>query len=97
MDFTGKEKALLRRLANERPIMFQIGQGGVTPNIVQNILDNLRKYEVGRVTVLKSSPDDFDQIVMELEQHGIIVVYIIGRVLLLYKENKELKNRIRFS
>ncbi|MBN2540562.1 MAG: YhbY family RNA-binding protein [Bacilli bacterium] len=95
MNYTGKQKAELRRLANNRPIMFQIGQAGLTPNTIQNILDNLKKYEVGRVSVLKSCPDSFEEITEQLLQFGVLVVYSIGRVLLMYKENKELKNRIR--
>lgn len=95
MTFTGKQKARLRTLANQRPIMFQIGQNGLTDNVLTNILDNLRKYEVGRVSVLKGSPQTTDEIRPLLEDKGIHVVYVIGRVLLLYKENKDLKDRIR--
>lgn len=94
MNFTGKQKALLKRHANERPIMFQIGQNGLTDVVVKNILDNLHKYEVGRVSVLKSCPDEFDMIEARLTQTGIFVIDKIGKVVLLYKENKDLKNRI---
>jgi len=94
MNFTGKQKALLKRHANERPIMFQIGQNGLTDVVIKNILDNLHKYEVGRVSVLKSCPDEFDMIQTRLTQAGIFVIDKIGKVILLYKENKDLKNRI---
>lgn len=94
MNFTGKQKALLKRHANERPIMFQIGQNGLTDVVIKNILDNLHKYEVGRVSVLKSCPDDFDTIEARLTEAGIFVIDKIGKVVLLYKENKDLKNRI---
>ena len=95
MEYTGKQKARLRALANNEPIMFQIGQNGLTQNVVNNIFDYLRKHEVGRVSVLKSSPDTIDEIKAALEELGIYVVYTIGKVLLLYKENKNLKDRIR--
>jgi RNA-binding protein len=91
----GKQKAKLRRLANEKDIMFQVGQSGMTDQVVENILTNLLKHEVGRISVLKNCPDDFDQIIEKLENNGVMVVYKIGRVLLLYKENKKLKTRIR--
>lgn len=94
-DLTGKQKAMLRRLANGKDIMFQIGQAGLTEQVIENILTNLTKHEVGRVSVLKSSPDDFDVIIKKLEEEGIMVVYKIGRVLLLYKKNRKLKTRIR--
>jgi RNA-binding protein len=91
----GKQKAKLRRLANEKDIMFQVGQSGMTDQVVENILTNLLKHEVGRISVLKNCPDDFDQIIEKLENNGVMIVCKIGRVLLLYKENKKLKTRIR--
>ncbi|MDD3130152.1 MAG: YhbY family RNA-binding protein [Candidatus Izemoplasmatales bacterium] len=94
MDYTGKQKAKLRRLANEKPIMFQIGMAGLTDNIINQINENLLKHEVGRVTVLKTCPDDINDIIIKLGQNGIYVVYKIGRVLLMYKSNPNLKDRI---
>lgn len=91
----GKQKARLRRLANSKDIMFQIGQAGLSDQVVNNILTNLVKHEVGRVSVLKNCPDQMDDIISRLEDAQIMVVYKIGRVLLLYKENKKLKTRIR--
>ncbi len=95
MDYTGKQKAKLRTLANAEPIMFQIGMNGLTEIVVKNIHDYLKKHEVGRVSVLKTSPMSLDEISEILTETGIYVVYTIGRVLLLYKQNKELKDRIR--
>ncbi|MGE4571368.1 MAG: YhbY family RNA-binding protein [Candidatus Izemoplasmatales bacterium] len=95
MELKGKQKAALRRLANEKDIMFQIGQAGISDQVVQNVLTNLEKHEIGRISVLKNCPDSIDAIIKKLEDHQIMVVYKIGRVLLLYKENKKLKNRIR--
>jgi len=94
MNFTGKQKANLRRFANERPIMFQVGQAGLTDTVIKNILDNLHKYEVGRISVLKSCPEDINDVIRLLGERNIYVIYRIGRVLLLYKQNLELKNRI---
>ncbi len=95
MDLTGKQKNKLRTLANERAIMFQIGASGLTDNVITSIFDNLRKHEVGRISVLKNCDQDITEIIEVLESYGINVIYKIGRVLLLYKENKNLKDRIR--
>ena len=94
MIYTGKQKAKLRALANEKPVMFQVGQNGITDIVVKNILDYLNKHEVGRISVLKSSPSTIAEIVARLEELNIYVVYTIGRVILMYKENKKLKDRI---
>ena len=95
MNYTGKQKATLKRLANARAIMFQVGQNGLTDNVIDNIFDNLRKYEVGRISVLKTSPDSLEDIMLRLNELGIYVISKIGRVILLYRENKNLKDRIK--
>lgn len=94
MEFTGKQKAKLKALANKHKVMFQVGQNGLTENLVKNIFDYLKKHEVGRITVLKKAPEDIDQISAQLTDLGIEVVGKIGKVLSLYKENPELKDRI---
>ena len=95
MNLTGKQKAKLKRLANARPIMFQVGQNGLTDNVIDNIFDYLRKYEVGRISVLKTSPESIDEIMERLNEMSIYVISKIGRVILLYRENKNLKDRIK--
>jgi len=94
MEFKGKQKAKLKSLANKHKVMFQIGQNGLTDNVINNIFDNLRKYEVGKITVLKSSPESIDDIASKLNELGINVVGKIGKVLSVYRENPELKDRI---
>jgi RNA-binding protein len=94
MNYTGKQKAKLRRLANERPIMFQVGMAGLTEKVINNIQENLKKHEIGRISILKSCPDDINDIIKVLGNKDIYVVYRIGRVLLLYKQNLDLKDRI---
>ncbi len=94
MDLTGKQKNQLRTLANSRPVMFQIGVSGLTDNLITNIFDNLRKHEVGRISVLNSCPQELPEIIAILESYGIYIVAKIGRVLLMYKENRNLKDRI---
>ncbi|MDT8336986.1 MAG: YhbY family RNA-binding protein [Candidatus Izemoplasmatales bacterium] len=94
MNYTGKQKAKLRRLANERPIMFQVGMAGLTETVINSIQENLKKHEIGRISVLKSCPNNINDVIKTLGDKGIYVVYRIGRVLLLYKQNLELKDRI---
>ena len=94
MEFKGKQKAKLKSLANKHKVMFQIGQNGLTDNVINNIFDNLRKYEVGKITVLKSSPESIDDIASKLNELGINVVGKIGKVLSVYRQNPELKDRI---
>jgi len=94
MEFKGKQKAKLKSLANNHKVMFQIGQNGLTENVINNVFDNLRKYEVGRITVLKSSPESIDDIALKLNELGINVIGKIGKVISVYRESPELKDRI---
>jgi RNA-binding protein len=94
-DLRGKQKAQLKALASHKDVMFQIGQSGITQQVVKNVLENLAKHEVGRISVLKTCPDSMDHIIQVFEDNEILVVYKIGRVLSLYKENKALKDRIQ--
>lgn len=95
MNYTGKQKAKLRSLANKHRVMFQIGQKGLTDNVIDNIFDYLRKYEVGRVTVLKTSPMDIDEVMEKLNDLGIDCFAKIGKIILMYRENINLKDRIK--
>lgn len=95
MDLTGKQKNLLRTLANQKPVMFQIGASGLSDNIITNIFDNLRRHEVGRISVLNNCPQEISEIIKILESYGIYIIAKTGKVLLMYKENRNLKDRIR--
>lgn len=95
MNYTGKQKAMLRSLANKHKVMFQIGQNGLTDNVINNIFDNLRKYEVGRITVLKTSPIEIDEVMNQLNDLGIECFAKIGKIVMMYKENLNLKDRIK--
>lgn len=97
MEFTGKQKAKLKSLASKHKVMFQIGQNGVTENVINNIFDYLYKHEVGRITVLKTSPQSIEEVSKQLEDLGVHVVLKIGKVLSLYKENKNKKDKIKLS
>lgn len=97
MKLTGKQKAKLKSLALKHKVMFQVGQNGLTEHVINNIFDYLFKHEVGRITVLKTSPETIDEVSQKLEDLGIVVVLKIGKVLSLYKENKNLKDRINLE
>lgn len=94
MDYTGKQKAMLRKLANAKPVIFQIGMAGLSDVVVKNILDYLKKHEVGRISILKGCQEDLNDIIAKLGKNQIYVIAKMGRVLLLYKANPELKGRI---
>lgn|GEM_PF-443447 len=90
----GKQTSYLRKLANNLRPVFQIGKEGLTDQLLLKILSYLKKHELGKISLLKTSPQEPAELVEALMAQGIIVIQIIGKTLVLYKANPELKTRI---
>ncbi len=91
---TGKQTSYLRSLAQKIKPVFQIGKEGIQEHQINDILNYLNKHELMKVSILETCPNDTDEIINAFEIKKINVVQKIGRSLVLYKENKELKDRI---
>jgi RNA-binding protein len=87
---TSKQRAYLRSLGNELEPVFQIGKGGLSEEILNQLDAVLEARELIKVRVLKSCLDDpgalADEIAAEL---GCDVVQKIGRIFLLYRPAEE--------
>lgn len=87
---TNKQKAYLKGLANELHSIFQIGKDGVTPNVVTTVDDALRAHELIKLNVLKTCPQELQEVAVELSSRTHCeVVQMIGRVIVLYRKNKD--------
>ena len=87
---TNKQKAFLKGLANELNSIFQIGKDGVTPNVVSTVDDALRAHELIKLSVLKTCPQELQEVAVELSSRTHCeVVQMIGRVIVLYRKNKD--------
>ena len=87
---TNKQKAFLKGLANELNSIFQIGKDGVTPNVVSTVDDALRAHELIKLNVLKTCPQELQEVAVELSSRTHCeVVQMIGRVIVLYRKNKD--------
>ena len=84
---TSKQRAYLRGLGNELDPVFQIGKGGLSEEMIEQLDAVLEARELIKVTVLKSCLDDAgelaDEIAQALDCH---VVQKIGRSFLLYRK-----------
>ena len=49
---TGKQRATLRKMANQLPALYQIGKDGVTENILKQFDDALEAKELIKVHIL---------------------------------------------
>lgn len=88
---TGKQKSYLRSEAHHLQPIFQIGKGGLTEPIIKQIEEALEARELIKVSILQNCEEDKTEIAGRLQETGIEVVQVIGKILVLYKESKEKK------
>lgn len=87
---TTKQRAFLRGLANPLEPVFQIGKGGITPNLVVQVKDALAAREMIKLSVLETSPITAKEAANELAVSATAdVVQVIGRKFTLYKKNEK--------
>lgn len=95
MKLTSKQRAYLKSLAANLDPLFQIGKSNLTPEITQAVLETFNTHELVKVAVLKGAEDDPAEIAgMLAERTGATLVQVIGRRIVLYKENKDHKKII---
>ena len=85
---TSKQRATLRGIASTYETIFQIGKGGISETLIQQVKDALRKRELIKLHVLDNCPMDAREAAAELaEATGAEVVQVIGNRLVLFKRN----------
>ena len=91
---TSKQRAYLKGLAMNLDPIFQIGKGGVTPELTAAVAEALEARELIKLTVLKNCMDDGNSIAQVLaERTRSEVVQVIGKKIVLYKQAKDEKKR----
>ncbi len=94
---TSKQRSYLMSLANSIEPIFQIGKLGLTPEFTQAVADALEARELIKINVLKNCPEDPKDLAETLaERTHAVVVRVIGRKMIFYKESKT-KKRIELS
>ena len=92
---TSKQRAYLKSLASNITPIFQVGKGSLSPEMVTAIDEALEKRELIKLSVLKNCLDDPKEIAeMVAERTHSQVVHVIGKKIVLYKENKDNKKII---
>lgn len=90
MELTSKRRAYLRKKAHDLDALVRIGKDGVTENLIQSILDAIESRELLKVKILQNCEDEKMEIFEQLSQcKEFEVVGIIGRTIILFKENKD--------
>jgi len=89
---TGKQKRFLRAQAHHLKPIFQVGKGGVTEAMTEQIAAALEARELLKVSVLQNCEEDRHKVAGQLaEGTGAELVQVIGNTIVLYKESKEHK------
>ena len=85
---TSKQRAYLRGLANKITPIFQIGKGGISDMLVQQVNDALKAREMIKLRVLENAPVFAREAAQELaEKCGAEIVQVIGSRFILFKRN----------
>ncbi len=91
-NFTSKQRAYLMSLASTLQPIFQIGKSSLTPELTEAIGEAFNTRELIKISVLKNCFDDPREIAqMVAERTRSDVVQVIGKKIVLYKENKDNK------
>ena len=84
---TSKERAALRGQANSLNVLFQVGKGGISENLIEETNDALKARELIKLRVLtETSPVSAREAAEEIaSKTASEVVQVIGGVMVLYK------------
>ena len=87
---SGKDRRALRALGHHLKPVVQIGQGGITPGLLEAVGEALEQHELIKVKVLEGAPVERDEAADELAgELRAEVAQTLGRTILLFRENPE--------
>ncbi|MCB6413798.1 ribosome assembly RNA-binding protein YhbY [Dorea acetigenes] len=93
---TTKQRAYLKSLAMTMDPIFQIGKNSMTPELTKAVEEALNARELIKVSVLQNCADDPKELAQILaERTHSLVVQVIGKKIVLYKEGKPDKKKIQ--
>ncbi|MFD2169200.1 ribosome assembly RNA-binding protein YhbY [Tumebacillus lipolyticus] len=87
---TGKQKRYLRSLAHHLNPVTQVGKGGVSDNMIEQINLTFETHELIKISILQNCEEEKDVVARALaERSGAELVQLIGKTVVLYKESAE--------
>ena len=89
---TSKQRSYLKGLAMTMDPIFQLGKSSLTPENTQAIAEALEARELIKINVLQNCADDPNELAQIVaERTHSLVVQVIGKKIVLYKESKNKK------
>ena len=91
---TSKQRAYLKSISSTYEPIFQIGKGSITPEVCEAVSEALTARELIKVSVLKNCADDPKDVGrMIAERTRSQVVHVIGRKIVLFRQNPKKEDR----
>lgn len=87
---TNKQKAQLKALASKETTKYQIGKNEITDSLISMLDKALVARELIKIDVMKGYTEPIMELALDLSSKlNADVVQVVGRVIVLYKKNKE--------
>jgi RNA-binding protein len=93
---TTKQKVYLRSLAQGIKPVAQIGKEGLSDNLIETVLNYLKKHELIKISILQNSYVTKEEGIEFFNQEEIEFVQSIGRQIILYKQSDDAIDPIKF-
>ena len=94
---TSKQRANIRKVANALDAEVQIGQNGITENLLKQINMDLDSHELVKISILANSDVNAKAIINELAKTlNAEPIQAIGNKIVLYRFSRKAKNHIEF-
>ncbi len=88
LKMTSKRIARLKKIGNKMRPIIRVGKEGISDNLIDNVSKVLSTRELTKVRILNNSDGEVREVAEKLSKDTeSIVVSIIGKTILLFKEN----------
>ncbi len=95
---TSKQRATLRAIASNIDTILQVGKGGISENLIEQVNDALKAREIVKIKVLETAFMTAAEAAIELsEATNSEVAQVIGAKLVLYRENRNIPKEKRIK
>ncbi len=87
---TSKQRAYLRGLANTMEPIFQVGKGGISEVLIEQLDNAIEARELIKITVLETAPGNAKELAVQIANStNSEVVQTIGNKITLFRQKKK--------
>ena len=87
---TSKQRAYLRGLANGIDAIFQVGKGGISDVLLEQLNNAIEARELVKITVLETAPASAKELAEEIATGtNSVVVQTVGNKITLFRQKKK--------